>query len=63
LTGGELLVTVTGETQALPLFAQSNILFESAGGYAYEFVSDGSGAATHVVEIHASGNYPMARVH
>ena len=61
LTSGELLVTVEGET--LPLMAQSNTLFESAGGLAYEFVSDGSGAATHVVEIHVSGNYPLARVH
>jgi len=61
LTSGELLVTVEGET--LPLMAQSNTLFESVGGLAYEFVSYGSGAATHVVEIHVSGNYPLARVH
>ena len=60
MTSGELLVTVTGET--LPLMARSNTLFESAGGLSYEFVSDGSGAATHVVEIHVSGNYPLARL-
>jgi hypothetical protein len=61
LTSGELLVTVDGETQ--PLIAQSNTLFESAGGLAYEFISDASGAATHVVEIHVTGNYPLARLH
>jgi hypothetical protein len=60
LASGELLVTVEGET--LPLMARSNTLFESAGGLSYEFVSDGSGAATHVVEIHVSGNYPLARL-
>ena len=61
LAGGELLVTVGGET--LRLMAQSNTLFESAGGLAYEFVSDGSGAVTHVFEIHVTGNYPLARIH
>ena len=61
LTGGELLVSATGET--LALLPQSNTLFESVGGLAYEFVGNGPGAPTHVVEIHASGNYPLARVH
>jgi hypothetical protein len=58
LTSGELLVIVEGET--LPLMAQSNTFFESAGGLDYEFVGDGSGAATQVVEIHVTGNYPLA---
>ena len=60
LASGELLVTVEGETS--PLMAKSNTLFESARGLAYEFVSGGSGAATHVVEIHVTGNYPLSRV-
>jgi hypothetical protein len=42
--------------------ARSNTLFESAGGLSYEFVSDGSGAAMHVFEIHVTGNYPLARL-
>jgi hypothetical protein len=58
--GQELLVTVGGET--LPLMAQSETLFESARGMSYEFVGDGSGATIHVVEIHVSGDYPLARV-
>ena len=60
LTSGELLVTVDGET--LPLMAQSNALFESADGLAYEFVGDGLGMATRVVEIHVTGNYWLERV-
>jgi hypothetical protein len=60
LASGGLLVGVEGE--ALPLMARSNTLFESAGGLFYEFVSDGLHAATQVVEIHVTGNYPLTRV-
>lgn len=61
LAGGELLVTGFHSAGQKPLMAQSDTLFMSAEGYAYEFVRDDNGAVTHVVEIHVSGNYPYER--
>ena len=60
LAEGELRITVEGET--VPLLARSNTLFQSTRGLDYEFVGDGSRPATHVLEMHVTGNYPLARV-
>ena len=59
--GGELVATINDAPQSVPLVAQSDTLFES-GGLGYRFVMEGSGRATHVVEIHVSGDYKYARV-
>ena len=61
LSAEGLAVMIDGRTGPLPLLARSETLFESSGGLGYEFISDGSGPATHVVEIHVSGNYRYAR--
>ena len=61
LSAGELVATINGATPPLPLVAWSETLFESSEGLGYRFVRDGSGPATHVVEIHVSGDYQYAR--
>ena len=57
LSDGRLWATVGRDTQ--PLAARSETLFES--GLGYQFVVDATGPATHVIEIHVSGNYRYAR--
>jgi hypothetical protein len=59
VSGGDLVATIEGATT--PLLARSETLFESSGGLGYRFIVDGSGAATHVEEIHVSGDYRYAR--
>ena len=43
------------------LVAQSEILFDN-GGLGLEFVKDGSGVVTHLLDKHVSGDYRLDRV-
>jgi hypothetical protein len=63
LAGGELVARINDAPQRVPLVAQSDTLFESTGGLSYRFIIEDSGPATHVVEIHVSGDYKFARLH
>jgi hypothetical protein len=44
-----------------PLVAESDTMFLSAEGLAYQFVRDQNGLVTDLVEIHVSGNYLYKR--
>jgi hypothetical protein len=57
LSEGRLFATVGRDMQ--PLVPRTQTLFES--GLGYQFIVDGSGPATHVVEMHVSGSYRYAR--
>jgi hypothetical protein len=61
LAGGNLVAMIDGARQSLPLVPRSEILFESSEGLGYRFIVDRSGAATHVEEIHVSGDYRYER--
>ena len=61
LSAGRLVATIDHRTPPLPLVARSETLFESSEGLGYRFITDGSGPATHVMEIHVSGDYQYAR--
>jgi hypothetical protein len=61
LANGQLTIHINDDPEALPLVALSEKLFESAEGLAYDFVCDGGGPATDVVEIHVSGGYRYPR--
>jgi hypothetical protein len=61
LDAGRLVAMIDGARQSLPLVARSETLFESSEGLGYRFIVDGSGAATHVEEIHVSGDYRYER--
>jgi len=54
-------VEIAGIPYSAPLVAQSDTSFLGANGYVYDFVSDGAGVVTHVVEHHVSGSYPLQR--
>ncbi|MGH9254068.1 MAG: hypothetical protein ACRD3C_05810 [Vicinamibacterales bacterium] len=58
LSDGRLFVT-SGGGELQRLVPRSQTLFES--GLGYQFIVDGNGPATHVVEIHVSGGYRYAR--
>lgn len=59
LSEGSLFVAADGREQQ-PLYPRSPVKFNGAG-LAYEFVRDEHGAATHVIETHASGDYKYER--
>jgi hypothetical protein len=61
LSAGKLVATINDATEPIPLVARSDTLFESSDGLGYEFGRDASGPATHVDEIHVTGNYRLAR--
>ena len=61
LSGEQLLATIDDATQAIPLVALSETLFESAEGLSYRFLREGSNPATAVEEIHVSGDYKLER--
>jgi hypothetical protein len=61
LAGGELVATIDGAIQPVRLVALSETVFQSSDGLGYRFVRDGSAPATHVDEIHVSGDYRLAR--
>jgi hypothetical protein len=61
LSEGKLVSTISPRTDVIPLLPQSGTLFESSEGLAYEFGGDSSGPATHVFEIHVTGNYRLDR--
>jgi hypothetical protein len=63
LVDGRLLVHTDDDAESVPLTPLSEKLFQSTGpgGLAYEFVTDGKGPATDVVEIHVSGGYKYPR--
>lgn len=70
LTDGRLVLRINDDPVLLPLTAQSETLFESrpdpasvegGDGLAYEFLTNGGGVATDVVEIHVSGGYKFTR--
>jgi hypothetical protein len=59
MSAGGLVAIIDGESFALA--ASSETLFESSEGQGYRFIVDGNGPATHVEEIHVSGDYRYAR--
>ena len=61
LTDGQLVIHINDRPEPLPLIPLSEKLFESTEGLAYDFVTNGNGPATDVVEIHVSGGYQYAR--
>jgi hypothetical protein len=61
VANGDLFVTGFLSPDPIVLIAQSDTLFTSVEGLSYEFIKDGQGGVTHIVEIHASGNYPYQR--
>jgi hypothetical protein len=61
LANGQLVVHINDRPEPLPLTPLSEKLFESTEGLAYDFVTNGSGPATGVVEIHVTGGYQYAR--
>jgi hypothetical protein len=61
LVDGELLATPFMGRDKRPLVAESDTMFLSAEGLAYQFVRDQNGLVTHLVEIHVSGNYLYKR--
>jgi hypothetical protein len=65
LSGGRLIARVIGSAavdggEMRPLVPQSQTLFEGLG-LGYQFIVDGTGAATALVEVHISGPYRYAR--
>src|SRR5262249_49785516 len=63
LSDGQLVVRLDDAKESIPLVARSEKLFESSEGLGYRFILDGSGAATHVEEIHVSGDWRYERRH
>lgn len=62
LDNGQLVVRINDDPEPEPLTPLSNTLFQSAAdGLAYDFITNGDGPATDVVEIHVSGGYQYAR--
>lgn len=62
LEDGQLVARINDNPEPLPLTPLSNTLFQSADdGLAYDFITNGDGPATDVVEIHVSGGYKYAR--
>ena len=61
LSAGQLVATIDGRKESLPLVASSDTLFESSEGLGYRFIVSERGPATHVEEIHVSGDYRLAR--
>lgn len=62
LDNGQLVVHINDDPESLPLTPLSNTLFQNAAdGLAYDFITNGEGPATDVVEIHVSGGYQYAR--
>ena len=59
LSGGELFVAIEGGPKR-PLTPQSQTIF-SGTGLSYRFIQDDHGMATHVVEVHVSGDYKYER--
>jgi hypothetical protein len=61
LADGQLALAISGIPVTFPLVAQSETSFLSGHGYAYDFIRDGSGVVTAVVEHHAVGSYTYER--
>ena len=61
VSAGGLVAMFDGAKQSVPLVALSETLFESSEGLGYRFIVDGDSPATHVEEIHTSGDYRYAR--
>jgi len=61
LSAGQLVATIDGGKESLPLVASSDTLFESSEGLGYRFIVSERGPATDVEEIHVSGDYRLAR--
>jgi hypothetical protein len=63
LSAGQLVVHINDDREGLPLTPLSEHLFQSmgSGGLAYDFLTNGNGPATDVVEIHVSGGYRYPR--
>lgn len=61
LDNGQLVIHINDDPEPLPVTPLSDKLFQSAEGLAYDFVTNGDGPATDVVEIHVSGGYQYAR--
>jgi hypothetical protein len=59
LSGGALFISVNGGPKQ-PVYPQSQTNF-SGTGLAYQFIRDGNGIATDVVEAHVSGDYKFER--
>jgi len=64
LIDAQLFVRLDDDPEPVALTPFSDKLFQSSAegaGLGYEFVADGNGPATDVVEIHVSGGYQYAR--
>jgi hypothetical protein len=62
LANGQLVIRIDDNPVPLQLLPLSDKLFQiTQDGLAYEFVINGDGPATDVVEIHVSGGYKYAR--
>jgi hypothetical protein len=65
LSGGQLIAKVVGAAgvdggETRPLVPQTQTLFEGLG-LGYQFIVDGKGVATDLIEIHVSGPYKYTR--
>lgn len=61
LSGGQLVAIIDDDGRPVRLVPLSDTLFESSDGLGYRFVRNGGGQATHVVEVHVSGDYQYDR--
>ena len=61
LSAGQLVARIDDTSEPIPLVALSETVFESSEGMGYRFIVDGTKPATHVDEIHVSGDYRLAR--
>ena len=61
LSDRQLVAKIEGLNESIPLVALSETVFESSEGMGYKFIIDGNQPATHVDEIHVSGDYRLAR--
>lgn len=61
LIDGQLTIHINDDPTAEALIPLSPTLFQSPGGLTYDFLAQGDGQATDVVENHVSGGYQYAR--
>jgi hypothetical protein len=60
VSDGKLIAELKGRGKT-QLTAQSDTLFSGFFGWGINFVTDGQGVPTHLLEMHVSGNYRFQR--